>query len=123
MVHATVLQMIHIIDGKCVYLRNDVPRIGSVAGARSEVAARALLVAEAGEDYLLDRLLRGAGQDAPGAVIFGYELDPASSRVPGLDLCRVVFRDEHADFISPHCLDEDAFRLANLHLKDRKSTR
>ena len=117
MVHTTVLQMIHIIDGKCVYLRNDVPRIGSVAGSHSKVATRALRVAEAGEDYLLDRLLRGAGQDASGAVIFGYELDLASSRVPVLDLCRVVFRDEHANVISPYCLDEDSFRLANLLLK------
>lgn len=88
-----------------------------MAGASSEVAARALRVAEAGEDDLLDGPLRGAVQGAPGARVFGYELDLAAVRLPRLDLCRVVLRDEHADVISPHRLDEDATWLAKLLLE------
>lgn len=106
-----------MLRGECLYLGDYILRIGSVAGAYSEVGARPHRVAEAGEDYLLDGLLRGAGQDSPSAVVFGYELDLASILVPRLYLCRVVLRDEHADVISPHRLDEYAFRLAKLLLK------
>lgn len=106
-----------IVKGECVYLRNNLLCIGSVAGACSEVAACPHRIAKAGEDDLLDGLLRGAGQGSPSAEVFGYELDLAVIIVPRLYLCRVVLRDEHADVISPHCLDEYAFRLAKLLLK------
>ena len=100
-----------------MYLLNDLLCVGSVASAYSEVAAHTLRIAEAGKDNLLDCLLRGARQGAPRAVILCNELDFVTICVPRLDLRWVVLREQHANVISRHRLDEDATWLAQFLLE------